>query len=52
MIQSLLADRFKVTLHRETKELPIYALTVVKNGSKLTRAEPGTCPDPPVSSNP
>jgi uncharacterized protein (TIGR03435 family) len=52
MIQSLLADRFKVILHRETKELPIYALTLTKGGSKLVRAEGGTCPDPPVLSNP
>jgi uncharacterized protein (TIGR03435 family) len=35
MVQSLLADRFKLTLHHETKELPIYALVVAKNGPKL-----------------
>jgi uncharacterized protein (TIGR03435 family) len=35
MLQNLLAERFKLTLHRETKELPIYALVVGKNGSKL-----------------
>jgi bla regulator protein blaR1 len=35
MIQSLLADRFKLALHHETKELSIYALVVAKNGSKL-----------------
>jgi uncharacterized protein (TIGR03435 family) len=33
MIQALLADRFHLTLHRETRELPIYALVVGKNGS-------------------
>jgi len=32
--QSLLADRFHVTLHRETKELPVYVLTVMRNGPK------------------
>jgi uncharacterized protein (TIGR03435 family) len=52
MIQSLLTDRFKVVLHRETKELPIYALTLTKGGSKLMRADAGTCPDPPVLTNP
>jgi uncharacterized protein (TIGR03435 family) len=35
MLQSLLADRFKLTLHHDTKELPIYALVVAKNGPKL-----------------
>jgi uncharacterized protein (TIGR03435 family) len=40
MIQSLLADRFKLTVHRETKELPIYVLTVAKSGSKLHAAAP------------
>jgi uncharacterized protein (TIGR03435 family) len=35
MLQNLLAERFKLTLHHETKELPIYALVVGKNGPKL-----------------
>ncbi|MGA2574710.1 MAG: M56 and DUF3738 domain-containing protein [Bryobacteraceae bacterium] len=35
MLQSLLADRFKLTLHHESKELPIYALLVAKSGPKL-----------------
>ena len=35
MLQSLLADRFKLTLHHDTKELPIYALVVAKNGPKF-----------------
>ena len=35
MLQSLLADRFKLTLHRETKELPVYAMVVAKGGPKL-----------------
>jgi uncharacterized protein (TIGR03435 family) len=34
-LRELLADRFHLTVHRETKELPIYALTVAKNGPKL-----------------
>jgi bla regulator protein blaR1 len=37
MLQQLLADRFKLTFHREKKELPVYALLVDKNGSKLTK---------------
>ena len=35
MVQALLADRFKLMVHRETRELPIYALVVAKSGSKL-----------------
>lgn len=41
MLQALLADRLKLTIHRETKELPIYALVVAKNGPKLQEAKPG-----------
>lgn len=42
MVQSLLADRFKLKVSHETKELPVYALVVAKNGPKLTKsaAEP------------
>jgi uncharacterized protein (TIGR03435 family) len=39
MTQALLADRFKLKLHRETKELPTYALVVAKGGSKLKVAD-------------
>jgi uncharacterized protein (TIGR03435 family) len=42
MLQTLLADRFKLTLHRESKELPVYALTVAKNGPKVKTAETET----------
>jgi uncharacterized protein (TIGR03435 family) len=35
MMQSLLSDRFKLTLGHETKELPVYALVVAKNGPKF-----------------
>jgi len=35
MMQSLLADRFQLKFHRETKEQTIYALVVDKNGPKL-----------------
>ena len=38
MLQALLADRFKLKLHKETKEMPVYALAVGKNGVKLTAA--------------
>lgn len=35
MLQALLADRFRMVTHRETKETPVYALVVVKGGPKL-----------------
>jgi uncharacterized protein (TIGR03435 family) len=38
MLRTLLGDRFKLTVRRETKELPVYAVTVAKNGPKLERA--------------
>jgi uncharacterized protein (TIGR03435 family) len=36
-----LAERFQFQVHRETKELPVYALVVTKTGPKLHTAEPG-----------
>jgi uncharacterized protein (TIGR03435 family) len=38
MMQALLADRFKLKLHRQTKDMPVYALVVGKNGPKLKRS--------------
>jgi len=35
MLQQLLADRFKLSLRRDTKSLPIHALTVAKGGPRL-----------------
>jgi uncharacterized protein (TIGR03435 family) len=35
MLQSLLEDRFQLRSHRETKELPIFALVLAKDGPKL-----------------
>ena len=35
MMRDLLTTRFKLTLHRDSKELPIYALLVAKNGPKI-----------------
>jgi uncharacterized protein (TIGR03435 family) len=43
MLQSLLEDRFKLKVHRETKELPVYALTAAKSGLKLPRPKEGSC---------
>jgi uncharacterized protein (TIGR03435 family) len=41
MLQTLLTDRFKLALHRETRELPVYTLVIAPNGSKLKEAKPG-----------
>ena len=38
MFQSLLEERFKLKLHRETKEASVYALVVGKNGPKFEQA--------------
>jgi uncharacterized protein (TIGR03435 family) len=35
MLQNLLADRFKLSIHRGIKEVTAYSLTIGKNGSKL-----------------
>ncbi len=35
MVRALLADRFKLKVHTETKSLPIYVLTVAKDGPKF-----------------
>jgi len=40
MLQNLLAERFRITLHRETKDLPIYSLAVAKGGPKMRESEP------------
>jgi uncharacterized protein (TIGR03435 family) len=43
MLQGALEDRFKLKLHHETREIPVYALTISKNGSKLRVAEGPAC---------
>jgi uncharacterized protein (TIGR03435 family) len=37
MLRALLEDRFKLTTHRETRELPAYALVVAPGGPKMTK---------------
>lgn len=45
MLRSLLAERFKLVVTHDTKEMPIYALVVAKGGPKLTPST-YTPPDP------
>jgi len=40
MEQNLLADRFHLAVHREPKEMQVYALSVAKNGLKIEPAAP------------
>jgi uncharacterized protein (TIGR03435 family) len=40
ILQAVLAERFRLRVHRETKELPVYALVVGKNGPKLKESAP------------
>jgi uncharacterized protein (TIGR03435 family) len=46
MIQALLADRFQLKVHKETRDLPVYELTVPKNGSKMKLSADQTPPAP------
>jgi uncharacterized protein (TIGR03435 family) len=41
MYQKLLADRFHLVFHRETRPIPIYAITIAKGGPTLNVADPG-----------
>jgi uncharacterized protein (TIGR03435 family) len=43
MLQSLLEERFQLKIHRASREVPVYALTVAKSGPKLQPSNPGSC---------
>ncbi|HZI82043.1 MAG TPA: TIGR03435 family protein [Vicinamibacterales bacterium] len=40
MLEALLADRFQMKAHRETRPLPAYALTVANGGLKIPASQP------------
>ena len=42
MLQALLEDRLKLKVHRDSREVPVYTLTVAKGGPKL-QPFPGSC---------
>ncbi|HEY1760017.1 MAG TPA: M56 family metallopeptidase [Bryobacteraceae bacterium] len=52
MLQALLEDRFKLRVRRETREVPVYALTVAKGGLKLQQAEEGSCTPRDIANGP
>lgn len=50
MLQNILAERFKLLVHRETKEMQVSALMIAKGGFKLHElkaGEPASVPPPP-----
>jgi uncharacterized protein (TIGR03435 family) len=54
IVQALLTDRFRLAIHREKKEVPVYELVVAKGGPKLQKAdvEEADCPDPSATPPP
>ena len=42
MLRALLADRFKLAIHREQRDLPVYELTVARTGAKLQEGKAET----------
>ena len=44
MVQALLADRFHLATHRETRQLPVYALVIGKTGPRLEGAGSSAAP--------
>jgi uncharacterized protein (TIGR03435 family) len=60
MLRALLEDRFKLKIHREARETPVYALTLAKSGLKLQPVKDGDCipidlnhlPQPPEPGQP
>jgi uncharacterized protein (TIGR03435 family) len=51
MMQALLADRFKLRLHSETRQIPVFALVVLRTDRRLGPQLQETGPDSPRSGN-
>ena len=43
MMQALLEERFRLKIHRETREVPVYVMTVAKGGPKLQPTQESSC---------
>ena len=52
MLQLVLEDRFQLKFHRETRELPVYALTIAHGGTKLLVPRKGACTEPDLTAAP
>jgi uncharacterized protein (TIGR03435 family) len=48
MLQQLLADRFKVVVHHQSRQFPLYALVVAKHGAKVEETKPEDLRKSPV----
>lgn len=51
MLQALLADRIKLTVHSETRELPLFSLVIARSGLKLQESKPNPA-DPNATNHP
>jgi uncharacterized protein (TIGR03435 family) len=47
MLQALLKDRFRVSVHRETRGMPVYEMVVAKDGLKISPFDPTHPPASP-----
>ena len=51
MLQALLADRFQMKVHRDTREFPVYGLVVARTGLQMPEAPAGNPDDQPGAVN-
>jgi uncharacterized protein (TIGR03435 family) len=51
LLEALLADRFHLKIHHETRTLPMYDLLLAKGGSRM-KAEPPVAPSPDAAKDP
>jgi len=51
MLQALLKDRFRISGHREMKEMPVFEMIVAKDGLKMSAYDPTHPPVPPPNRN-
>jgi len=52
MLRALLEERFKLKVRRETREIPVYAMTVLRGGLKVQPIEEGSCEDTDMTPRP
>src|SRR5262249_25414537 len=51
-LRSLLEDRFQLRTHRESRDVPVYELTISKRGSRMKLSADQTRPRPPEPGEP
>jgi uncharacterized protein (TIGR03435 family) len=47
-LRAMIEDRFQLKMHRATEQVPMYALTVAKDGLKITQTAPARCWERPL----